>query len=291
MSHNVFSFGDTYWLQLEGTAMGTSVAVMYANIYCSYRERTLILPKYKNNIIYYKRYVDDVFSLWRDTTTTTWKDLAKDLPQGILKWIVQKPECTVNFLDITVTIDARSGKISTESYQKPMNLHLYLPASSAHPPGSLKGLIVGILRRYWLQNSNSKNYRRLVTLFAAQLLKRGYSKQQITESFNDASKYLRSKHGDRKIYLSKATLERRARTSSKPQDNLNNTIIYHAEFHPRGVPRKRIQQIYGDTIQKTGLFDRQIVAFSRPKNLRDLLSPSTLPQVGRNNPSDFIIAR
>jgi hypothetical protein len=33
MSNNILQFGDTYWRQLRGTAMGTSTAVNYANLY------------------------------------------------------------------------------------------------------------------------------------------------------------------------------------------------------------------------------------------------------------------
>ena len=72
MNNNVFRFGDLYFLQTDGTAMGTYVAVMYAILYCSYRERTLIIPKYHHNIVYCKQFIDDIFCLWRDTLTCTW---------------------------------------------------------------------------------------------------------------------------------------------------------------------------------------------------------------------------
>ena len=38
MTLNIFSFSDTNWLQLRGTAMGTSIACVYATIYYSYHE-------------------------------------------------------------------------------------------------------------------------------------------------------------------------------------------------------------------------------------------------------------
>ena len=42
MKNNVFSFGNRYFLQLNGTAMGTNVACMYATIYYSYYEETTL---------------------------------------------------------------------------------------------------------------------------------------------------------------------------------------------------------------------------------------------------------
>jgi hypothetical protein len=47
---------------------------------------------------------------------------------------------TVNFLDLTITINS-NGLLTTKTYQKPTNLHLYLPPTSAHPPRVLKSII------------------------------------------------------------------------------------------------------------------------------------------------------
>jgi hypothetical protein len=46
MLNNIIQFDDTYWLQLTGTAMGTSLACIYATIYFSYHEETSIYPVY-----------------------------------------------------------------------------------------------------------------------------------------------------------------------------------------------------------------------------------------------------
>ena len=60
MQNNVFQFGDTYWLQLIGTAMGTPPAPAYANLAYAIHENP-IMKKYAGNLVCYKRYIDDIF--------------------------------------------------------------------------------------------------------------------------------------------------------------------------------------------------------------------------------------
>jgi hypothetical protein len=40
-----------------------------------------------------------------------------------------------------------------------MNLYLYLPPNSAHPPGVLRSTVYGCLRRYWFQNSRVADFQ------------------------------------------------------------------------------------------------------------------------------------
>ena len=51
MNNNIFTFGDTFWRQKTGTAMGTPCVCMIASIYFAYHERKPILPKYTKNIL------------------------------------------------------------------------------------------------------------------------------------------------------------------------------------------------------------------------------------------------
>jgi hypothetical protein len=46
MQNNIFSFANTFWLQLTGTAMGTPAACAYATLTFGHYENTLILQKY-----------------------------------------------------------------------------------------------------------------------------------------------------------------------------------------------------------------------------------------------------
>jgi hypothetical protein len=64
MDNNVFSFMETYWLQLTGTAMGTPVACVYATITFGNHENTEILTTFQPNLVHYKRYNDDILGIW-----------------------------------------------------------------------------------------------------------------------------------------------------------------------------------------------------------------------------------
>jgi hypothetical protein len=53
MQNNIFSFADTLWLQLCGTAMGTPVACSYATFTFGDYENTTLLPTFKDNLLFY----------------------------------------------------------------------------------------------------------------------------------------------------------------------------------------------------------------------------------------------
>jgi hypothetical protein len=81
MKNNLFSFGDTFWHQLQGTAMGTPAAPLYSIATCGYHEKTRILNTYHSNLIYYRRYIDDIFGIWVDSPNTSWESFKTILNQ------------------------------------------------------------------------------------------------------------------------------------------------------------------------------------------------------------------
>ena len=67
LKENSFQFNGRNYLQTHGTAMGTKMAVAFANIFMCAVE-TDILSQSNTKLLEWKRYIDDVFSLWDSNT-------------------------------------------------------------------------------------------------------------------------------------------------------------------------------------------------------------------------------
>ena len=63
LQENSFQFNGKDYLQTHGTAMGTKMAVAFANIFMAKIE-TEILRQSNTKPIFWKRYIDDVISMW-----------------------------------------------------------------------------------------------------------------------------------------------------------------------------------------------------------------------------------
>lgn len=271
MTRNVFQFDDQFWLQISGTAMGTSTAKAYADLYFAIWEREHILTSFRQNLIYYKRFVDDVLGIWNGTCPQQWSAFKKAMnsfgPLPLI-WETSPLVDTVTFLDLEIWKDPKSNAICTKTFQKPMNLFLYIPANSAHSPGVLKSIIYGNLRRYWYQNTNTADYIQVSAQFANNLKARGHDPATIKTLFLEAA----------------SMLDRIASPSFVPvrTDTRKNSAIFHMDYHPRGVTRREIQRLYKNTCGKPASrlgFDRLTIAHHRPRNIRDALMRTRLPVV------------
>ena len=83
MENNIFCFGNTYWLQTNGCAMGAPPAPPYATLFFAIKENTL-LPTFRSSITLYKRYIDDVLGIWEQNHNPTidmtiWNNFKQEL--------------------------------------------------------------------------------------------------------------------------------------------------------------------------------------------------------------------
>jgi hypothetical protein len=89
MTLNVFTFGDTTWIQYRCTAMPPP----WANLYYTLKELDL-LTKFEDNLSLYTRFIDNVIGLWLPTDPVTdtarWEESITEMncPVFGLEWIV-----------------------------------------------------------------------------------------------------------------------------------------------------------------------------------------------------------
>ena len=300
MTNNIFQFGNTSWLQRIGTAMGTPCACVYAMLFFGWFEREDIIPNYNNNLLFYCRQIDDIFGIWIDDPDNKdeWSTFQKNLNSySQLEWKTSPLSHTVDFLDLTITI-TNEGNIETKTFQKKENLFLYIPPHSAHPPGMLQGLVFGLMETYLLQNTQWSNYITYVRLLYQRLLARGHKPDRLKTVFTAAAEHLSKKSLD---IPSPSLIGDMVRKKSKLIND--HHLFFHPPFGPQEISRREIQMSYARTCNRpyghslrrikndesemTMRIERLIIAYSRPKNLRDVLNPTKLKETDEINVSKF----
>jgi len=266
--------------------MGTSVACVYATIYYSLHEETKLIPTFQSNggpLLFYKRFIDDTFIIWTPKIPfAPIESFLQTLPFGKLTWTADPPSDSVNFLDLTLSIS--EGAITSKTFVKEHNLHLYLPPTSAHAPGVLKSLIFGNLQRYWKQNTHASDYTKMALDFRHHLLARGHSSDVIDPIFREAASHIDNFR----------SCPRTARLS-------NPKLFLHWEFHPKDIPRRQIRSIFERTCSQTLSNSRTLsgkkpsighltIAYSKPKSLDNILCRSKMTEPPGERVSDSIRA-
>ena len=124
-------------------------------------------------------------------------------------------------MDLSISIESRN--FSTNLYEKPLTLCLYIPPHSCHPPGCFSGLIRGMILRIYKLCSKQKNIAYWPKESYGHLLDRGYPLSLISPSIESAIKNAVS-------YMSTSDQYRlRQKAVSKPA---KNTLYLHLKYNP-----------------------------------------------------------
>jgi hypothetical protein len=292
-SNNVIQFGDTYWRQTSGTGMGISPAPPWATIFYALHENTF-LPQYSQNLIFYKRFIDDVLGIWlphpcQHQNQTLWHTFKQHMQEYHgLEWDFTPLSTSCNFMDLTISVT--NNHLTTTLFEKQQNLYLYIPPHSSHPTGMIQGLIHGNILRIHRLCTYKHDIQHKTQTFFQRLIHRGYSPTHLYPIFKKAE--YKAAAFISNLQIQKTSSQASTLTTHHPK------IFLHLQYHPQDPTRQTIQQLWASTVakppgktplmeikningHKTGL-DRLTIAYSRPQNLRNKLSVRKIHGRGMN---------
>ncbi|KAL7531484.1 hypothetical protein ACHAWF_003785 [Thalassiosira exigua] len=204
-----------------------------------------------------------MFGIWIDDGSNAWLNFKAETNNfGILSWEFEEPSTSVDFLDLTISIEDR--QVRTKTFQKSINLYQYLPPQSAHPPSMMHGIIYSLMKNYRRQNSRQADYEDVAIKLFKRHVARGWDGKTINQFILDA---------DAKLTKKCKVPQLSTPPPSASDLSLKERIFVQWEYHPKDIPRKQIQAIYGNTL-KDNLVDtlgikQTTIAFPRLKNIRE----------------------
>jgi peptide-methionine (R)-S-oxide reductase len=254
LESNIFEFNGKLYIQISGTSMGSKIGPQFANIFMHWLE-TKHLPNAPVKPLLWKRYIDDVFSVFQcsDSDLQDFTKWLNDLHPTI-KFTVESSTHGVPFLDTFVSI--RGDRLITKPHTKPTDTKQYLLPSSCHPPHILNSI----------PYSQALRIKRICT-----------DQDTLTEEINNLKGFfINRKYSEKMVHnaMTKALNDAPQRKKTARNQDLPIPTALVVPFHPTNPPfQKTINDIwvkYKD--QLNNLIGKPLVAYKRPKNLREMLT-------------------
>ena len=177
LQENLFQLNGKDYLETHGTAMGSKMAVAFANIFMAKIEKE-ILRQSSIKPIFWKRFIDDVISAW-DTRKNKIEEFLLNVNNfhPTIKFTAEISETETPFLDTKVYKGVRFNKdsiIDVRTHFKPTETFQYTNFYSCHPPGVTEGFIKGEALRLLRTNSSEITFEENMKNFSTRLKNRDY---------------------------------------------------------------------------------------------------------------------
>ncbi|XP_067119136.1 uncharacterized protein [Centruroides vittatus] len=216
-----------------------------------------IIPQYSANIVLYKRYVDDVFIVWKkNTNIVDFVNHMNNNPYGLTLKIDQTSSNNVHFLDIDVKLNGR--EIETGIYYKPGYIPWFIPAKSADSYTYKIAAFRALVRRAYTHPSKMRDTKRELRRIERIAIAHGYEKSLI-----------------RKL----------AGTYARPRNTQNthgNRLQEQTSRYAVVEYNQRLKTLYKEIATKTGTkvaYKRSQDVYKLLRNAKDKLNPLRAPGV------------
>ena len=261
LKENSFQFNGKDCLQTHGTAMGTKMAVAFANIFMAKIEQAILRQSTKKPLAW-KGFIDDIFCLW----DTNKEDIELFIEQAnayhpTIKFTAEVLEIETTFLHSTVYEGERFEKeriLDVRTHFKPTGTFQYTHFNSCHPAGIKKGFVKGEALRVLRTNSAKATFEENINNFKTRLISRGYPERMVENILSEV------KYEDRK-----EAVKHKMRTHKR-------LLPFVAQFQPSLPNLKSILVDKWHSIQNQPLLreifnEPPLISYRKRKSLKDII--------------------
>lgn len=261
LTKNYFLFEKKYYLQIQGTAMGTPLAPNYANLFMGKFELDYI---YNNNpfrsyIKHWSRFIDDCFLIWtgNENQLNDFFDYVNSRMPSI-SFTMEKNKNTIHFLDVEIT--KKENKLNTTVYRKPTDKNTILSADSHHPLPLKKSLPVSQLHRLRRICDSEDEFDKQADSLLQRFQTRGYPVNWLSEA------YQKVKRLDRKQLFQKNT------NKQKKPFSVNYVLTYNESSNViKSIVKKHWHILSSDTTLNSAFQNPPLFTYKRGRNLSNML--------------------
>ena len=259
LNGNICNFEDNLYIQKSGTAIGTRMAPVFANIFMASLE-SKIFDGFQLSPEFWCRLIDDIFCIWLHGQDTLIKfiDHINSIHDSI-RVTANWSENSVDYLDTNVSVN--NGVIETDLFSKPTDTHQYLHNTSCHPRHCKENLPYSLTLRLRRICSNDTTFKHRCAELREFFIAKGYKPVLV-------DRQIARGNIDRNVALEPRSQERDKRTP------------FVLDYHPAMANAGRILYKHFPVVTSSDRLRKAIppplVAFRRPKNLKDMLVHSRM---------------
>jgi hypothetical protein len=213
--------------------------------------------------LYFKRFIDDIFSIWRSKADAEFfiREMNNMHPNIKLTFSISPSSCI--FLDVQVFKGPQflhSSRIDISLYQKPIDKYQYIPYCSFHTKFIFRSFINSELNRYLLKCTNPLDFLNLRRLFFQRLINRGYTSKYLLNIF----KYFPVSTAAL-VQLRLDRLAKLKKSASGPKAPKKTPLLFKSRYNPlhSSLNLSKILEPVGDS---PILFDPDWPSLSNNKN-------------------------
>ncbi|XP_044129795.1 uncharacterized protein LOC122923137 [Bufo gargarizans] len=268
LKHNYFTFNNIFYLQTQGTAMGTKFAPSYANLFMGMFEDKIGFLSHPN-IKFYRRFIEDIIFIWKGDSAKLCKFIEElNSNDWNLTFTLEFSATSVIFLDLKLTIE--NNKIITQTHFKTVDANSYLEYTSCHHSKWIRNIPFSQLKRIRRNCSDDRTVKTQIGFLKKRFRDKGYPKKLLEDSIKRISKTSQLDSLQPKVVNS-------ASGTKDPglMRRLSLVTRYSSQHNLiREIFRKNWSILLKDPLLNKSITPTPILTFRRAKTLKNLVAPS-----------------